>query len=379
MRCVFLGYSHLHKGVKCLDVSTSHVYISRDVVFDENVFPFAALHPNAGAHLKKEILLLPTSPPSEGAQNIDDHMLNTLVPITTPVYVTPQDYAHGGENFVQNGAPDQLESSNEFSAETTDANTESEVDSGDLSPAGSDPEGDSAAGASVLPFPARSPTASAAGGCSTNLPPSCGASSLSPAGMPTGAAAGPDRSSLLLPRGGPMPAPVSDSPTPASRAAAINAPAADTADPPGARSSAPVSSVIPPAAPRTCLQKGIHQPKQYTDDTVRYGLTVSIREPRNLSAALSDQNWRSAMQDEYDALMTNKTWTLVPPSPHKNIIDCKWVYHVKRRADGNMDRYKARLVAKGFKQRYGIDYEDTFSPIVLSLTVSRNWCWGYTK
>jgi hypothetical protein len=109
MRCVFLGYSPLHKGVKCLDVSTGRVYISRDVVFDENVFPFAALHPNAGALLKKEILLLPTSPPSESAQNIDDHMFTTLVPITAPVYVSPQDSVHGGENFVQNGAPDQPE------------------------------------------------------------------------------------------------------------------------------------------------------------------------------------------------------------------------------------------------------------------------------
>jgi histone deacetylase 1/2 len=138
--------------------------------------------------------------------------------------------------------------------------------------------------------------------------------------------------------------------------------------------------VVPSAAPRTRLQKGIRQPKQYTDGTIRYGLTVSTGEPRNLSAALSDPNWRSAMQDEYDALMSNKTWTLVPPRPHSNIIDCKWVYRVKHRADGTIDRYKARLVAKGFKQRYGIDYEDTFSPvvkittirIVLSLAVSRN-------
>jgi histone deacetylase 1/2 len=107
----------------------------------------------------------------------------------------------------------------------------------------------------------------------------------------------------------------------------------------------------------------------------------STGEPRNLPDALNDPNWRAAMQDEYDALMLNKTWTLVPPSSNKNIIDCKWVYRIKRRADGTIDCYKARLVAKGFKQRYGIDYEDTFSPavkiatirIVLSISVSRVW------
>jgi hypothetical protein len=57
------------------------VYISRDVVFDEHVFPFEALHPNAGALLKKEILLLPSSCSSEGAHNCDDHMSN-VVPVT---------------------------------------------------------------------------------------------------------------------------------------------------------------------------------------------------------------------------------------------------------------------------------------------------------
>lgn len=58
-QCAFLGYSTLHKGFKCLDISTGRVYISRDVVFDEQIYPFEKLHPNAGARLRAEINLLP--------------------------------------------------------------------------------------------------------------------------------------------------------------------------------------------------------------------------------------------------------------------------------------------------------------------------------
>jgi hypothetical protein len=59
-QCTFLWYSHQHKGFKCLDVATSHVYISRDIIFDENMFPFASLHSNASARLQAEINLLPS-------------------------------------------------------------------------------------------------------------------------------------------------------------------------------------------------------------------------------------------------------------------------------------------------------------------------------
>jgi histone deacetylase 1/2 len=75
VQCVFLGYNHLHNGFKCLEVKTGRVYISRDVVFDETVFPFSKLHPNAGARLHSEISLLSStlvnSVPSGGA-NADD-------------------------------------------------------------------------------------------------------------------------------------------------------------------------------------------------------------------------------------------------------------------------------------------------------------------
>ena len=104
-------------------------------------------------------------------------------------------------------------------------------------------------------------------------------------------------------------------------------------------------------------------------------------EPENLQVALANPKWKHAMDDEYNALMENKTWHLVPHRKGINLIDCKWVYRIKKKADGTIDRYKARLVAKGFKQRYGIDYEDTFSPVVkaatirlvLAISVSRGW------
>lgn len=55
------------------------------------------------------------------------------------------------------------------------------------------------------------------------------------------------------------------------------------------------------------------------------------------------------MDVEYMALMRNKTWHLVPPQKGRNMIDSKWVYKIKRKSDGSLDRYKFRLVAKGFK------------------------------
>jgi histone deacetylase 1/2 len=105
--------------------------------------------------------------------------------------------------------------------------------------------------------------------------------------------------------------------------------------------------------------------------------SVNADEPVSLEEALRDKRWVQAM----GALMKNGTWHLVPAQKGKNVVSCKWVYKVKKKVDGSIDCYKARLVAKGFKQRYGIDYEDTFSPVVkaatirliLSIVVSRGW------
>ena len=92
----------MHKGVKCLDVPTGRIYISRDVVFDESIFPFASLHPNTGALLRKEILLLPENLRSfdQGGDNCtdqnDDNIASTSSALV-PVQV-------GNENGAPNGA-----------------------------------------------------------------------------------------------------------------------------------------------------------------------------------------------------------------------------------------------------------------------------------
>lgn len=126
----------------------------------------------------------------------------------------------------------------------------------------------------------------------------------------------------------------------------------------------------------------------WTDGSVVWLTTCSANgvadpstEPTHHHDAMRIPHWRAAMEAEFQALLRNETWKLVPPRPGINVIDSKWVFKIKRRSDGSIERYKARLVAKGFKQRYGLDYEDTFSPVIklttirllLSLAVNRGW------
>ncbi|XP_077265931.1 uncharacterized protein LOC143899488 [Temnothorax americanus] len=94
-------------------------------------------------------------------------------------------------------------------------------------------------------------------------------------------------------------------------------------------------------------------------------MTMDIDELGDYNGAISNQNaenWIKAMNEEIESLKKNKTWVMTDRPKDHSIIDCKWIYKIKRGSDGEIKRFKARLVARGFRQRPGLDYEETFSP-----------------
>ncbi|KAH9741041.1 retrovirus-related pol polyprotein from transposon RE2 [Citrus sinensis] len=124
----------------------------------------------------------------------------------------------------------------------------------------------------------------------------------------------------------------------------------------------------------TRSKAGVFKPKTY--------LTVAQElEPSSVKAALADSKWQQAMHEEFDALQKNQTWVLIPPETAGKIVGNKWVFRIKYNPDGSISKYKARLVAKGFHQTQGVDFFETFSPVVkpctiriiLSLVVMNHW------
>lgn len=104
-------------------------------------------------------------------------------------------------------------------------------------------------------------------------------------------------------------------------------------------------------------------------------------EPKSIQSALQNPHWLQAMRDELTALDQNHTWDLIPHHPGMNIVGSRWVFKTKLKSDGFIEHFKARLVAKGYNQLAGLDFLETFSPVikpttirlVLSLVVTYGW------
>jgi hypothetical protein len=107
----------------------------------------------------------------------------------------------------------------------------------------------------------------------------------------------------------------------------------------------------------------------------------TVHVPNSVQEAIKDPRWKNAMNEEMKSLQRNATWEVIDLPAGKKPVGCRWIFSVKYKADGDIERFKARLVAKGYSQTYGIDYAETFAPvakintvrILLSLAANFDW------
>ncbi|RVW60561.1 Retrovirus-related Pol polyprotein from transposon RE1 [Vitis vinifera] len=106
---------------------------------------------------------------------------------------------------------------------------------------------------------------------------------------------------------------------------------------------------------------------------------TKVQLPRTIHEALNQSDWRKVVFYEMSALEKTSTWEIVDLPKDKNMVGCKWIFTIKHRANGSVERLKARLVAKGFTQAYGVDYQETFVAklnvvrVLLSLAANMDW------
>ena len=305
--CVFLGYPFGVKGYKLLNLLTKQIFISRDVSFHETIFPF--ISPTYYSHTS---ISLPHICPNVAIPH--DSMFSE--PLTPSLQVP-------SPNSVPN------------------------VSDATLSPAVPAISDSSMPESIIPPFDA-----------SDHVSPG----SIAPASLPL-----PQEPNIVQPDIVPS----------------LRRSSRTTKPPPYLQNytcnsimSTELSQSDPLSKSGTSLVTTRYPLSDYIDDSFLSSsyahfcsVITSIPEPSIYHEAVKDPKWQEAISFEIDALVSNNTWTLTPLPSNKKEIGCKWVYRVKYKADGSMERYKARLVAKGFTQQEGLDFTDTFSPVVKLTTV----------
>ncbi|RVW56241.1 Retrovirus-related Pol polyprotein from transposon RE1 [Vitis vinifera] len=331
MPSIFIGYPVGQKAYKLFDLSTKKVFTSRDVKFHEDIFPYVSLKPNS---------TLPSLTHNSGpiplvAYNISssfDSTSHALSPLLSNHTSTPSPTTEN-DDFSSPSRPSELI-----------IEPSSQID------------------------PNPSPLPSTTLVSPSPKPPFASIPSASPAETPIFS---PETHS-------PKPA------TPLRRSNRHIAPPIKLHDYVCSHVSSNQSSSLIPGP-----TKGTRYPLANYVSYHRYKPAYrsfvaqhsAVTEPRSYSEAAAHPEWQKAMRSELQALQANDTWSLTPLSAGKTPIGCRWVYKIKHRSDGSIERYKARLVAKGFTQLEGVDYQDTFSPTakiisvrcLLALAVARGW------
>ncbi|KAG8472240.1 hypothetical protein CXB51_034481 [Gossypium anomalum] len=125
---------------------------------------------------------------------------------------------------------------------------------------------------------------------------------------------------------------------------------------------------------QTRSKSGIYKPKVFTS-------VLEDEELTSITSAFVHPAWSATVHAEYKALLANHTWDVVLLPPGRRAVGCKWIFKIKCNADGSVARYKGRLVVKWYLQEVGVDFQETFSPVVkpttirvvLALAVSMGW------
>ncbi|KAJ9551549.1 LOW QUALITY PROTEIN: hypothetical protein OSB04_015594 [Centaurea solstitialis] len=151
--------------------------------------------------------------------------------------------------------------------------------------------------------------------------------------------------------------------------------------PPSSEPSVESTDTGPSSSENVRRSNRVRQVPSHLRDYHCYATLLSNHEPTSYKEASSSSLWQAAMQEELQALAKAQTWDHVPLPPGKRPIGSKWVFMIKMKSDGSVDRYKARLVAKGFNQEHGIDYEETFAPVarvtsvrsLLAIAATKRW------
>jgi hypothetical protein len=100
-----------------------------------------------------------------------------------------------------------------------------------------------------------------------------------------------------------------------------------------------------------------------------------------LEEAIQRKEWADAMTEEYQSIMKNEVWEIVPRMKNKDVVSSRWLFKIKHVADGSIEKYKAIFVTRGFSQKEGIDYEKTFTPMarytsirtIIALVAKMKW------
>jgi hypothetical protein len=124
----------------------------------------------------------------------------------------------------------------------------------------------------------------------------------------------------------------------------------------------------------------VKRPKPFSSYTALM-CNLLDEEPTCFEEAIQKKEWADAMTEEYQSIIKNDVWEIVPRPKSKDVVSSKWLFKIKHAADGSIEKYKARFVARGFSQKEGIDYEETFAPVarytsirtIIALAAKMKW------